>query len=144
MISMLGQQRTCLNFFTKRQCSCLSPLRELSMSIIYLLQSLSAMHIFPSNSLWRIRILHYNVILTWMHISPILLGQTILNCVDWHLFVDYWQVQQLPYLYLHLLCQELTSVAHCCLATPMIWHPTCNGYRTMLFEQSGAFQCHLT
>ena len=35
-----------------------------------------------------------------MHMSPILLGHATLNCAVWHLFVDSWQVQQLPHLYL--------------------------------------------
>ena len=47
---MLGQLRTCLKLMTIRQRSCLSPLKELSISILYLLQSLSAMLKFPSNS----------------------------------------------------------------------------------------------
>ena len=56
--SMFGQLRTCLNLMSTRQNSCLSPLRELSISITYLLQSLSAMLNFPSNTLWRIWILN--------------------------------------------------------------------------------------
>ena len=40
-----------LNLMTARQNSCLSPLRELSISITYLLQSLLEMLKFPSNSL---------------------------------------------------------------------------------------------
>ena len=36
----LGQLRTCLNLMTTRQSSCLSPLKELSISIAYLLLSL--------------------------------------------------------------------------------------------------------
>ena len=54
----LGQLRTCLNSMTTRQNSCLSHLKELSISITYLLKSLSAMLKFPSYSLWRIWILH--------------------------------------------------------------------------------------
>ena len=42
--------------------------------------------------------------------SPIFLGHATLNCVIWHLLV-----LQLPHLYLLLFCQELTTVAHCCL-----------------------------
>ena len=42
-MSKLGQLRTYLNLMTVRQNSCLSPLKELSISITYLLQSLSAM-----------------------------------------------------------------------------------------------------
>ena len=34
-------------------------------------------------------------------------------------------------LYLLLLCQELTTVAHCSLVIFMTRHPTCNGNRTM-------------
>ena len=45
------QLRTCLYLMTTRQNSCLSPLKELSIAIPYLLQSLSAMHRFPSNSM---------------------------------------------------------------------------------------------
>ena len=41
-----------------------------------------------------------------MHMSPIFLGHATLNCVVWHLFVDSWQVLQLPHLYLLLFCQE--------------------------------------
>ena len=64
---------------------------------------------FPSNSLWKIWVLHWTVILLWMHMSPILLGHATLNCIVWHLFVDSWQVLQLPHLYLLLFCQELTT-----------------------------------
>ena len=49
------------------------------------------------------------------HMPPILLGHATLNCVVWHLFVDYRQVLQLPLLFLHFFCQELTTVSHCCL-----------------------------
>ena len=34
-------------------------------------------------------------------------------------------------LYLTLFCQGLTTVAHYCSVLLMMWHPTCNGYRTM-------------
>ena len=40
-----------LKLMTTRQISCLSPLKELSIAIAYLLQSLSAMLKLPSNSL---------------------------------------------------------------------------------------------
>ena len=50
-MSNLGQQQTCLNLMTTRQNSCLSSLRDLSISITYLLQSLSAMLKFPSKNL---------------------------------------------------------------------------------------------
>ena len=40
VMSNLGQLRTCLNLMTTRQNSCLSPLKELSISIAYLLLSL--------------------------------------------------------------------------------------------------------
>ena len=43
--------RTCLNSMTTRENSCLSPLKELNISITYLLQSLLEMLKFPSNSL---------------------------------------------------------------------------------------------
>ena len=43
VMSKLGQLRTCLTLMTARQNSCLSPLKEISISITYLLQSLSAM-----------------------------------------------------------------------------------------------------
>ena len=49
-MSKLGQLRTCLNLMTERQNSCLSPLKDLSISIAYLLQSLLEMLKFPSNS----------------------------------------------------------------------------------------------
>ena len=49
--SRLGLLRTCLSLMTSRQNSCLSPLKELSISITYLLQSLLEMLNFPSNSL---------------------------------------------------------------------------------------------
>ena len=42
-----------------------------------------------------------------MHMSPILLVHATLNCVAWHLFVDSWQVLQLPHLYLFLFCQKI-------------------------------------
>ena len=45
------QLRTCLNLMTTRQKSCFSPLKELSISITYLLLSLWVMLKFPSNSL---------------------------------------------------------------------------------------------
>ena len=51
VMSKLWQLRTCLNLMTTRQNSCLSPLKELSISITYLLQSLLEMLKFPSNSL---------------------------------------------------------------------------------------------
>ena len=50
-MSKLGQLRTCLNLMTTRQNSCLSPLKELSISITYLLLSLLVMLKNPSNSL---------------------------------------------------------------------------------------------
>ena len=95
------------------------------------------------HSLWKIWVLHWTVILLWMHMSPILLGHATLNCVVWRLFVDSWQVLQLSHLYLLLFCQELNTVTHCCLVLLMMWHPTCNGYRTLQLEWSCAFQCHL-
>ena len=58
VMSKLGQLRTCFNLMTIRQNSCLSPLIELSISITYLLLSLWVMLKFPSNSLWRILVLH--------------------------------------------------------------------------------------
>ena len=39
-MSKLGQLQTCLNLMTTRQNSCLSPIKELSISISYLLLSL--------------------------------------------------------------------------------------------------------
>ena len=30
--------------------------------------------------------------------------------------------------------QELIAVSHCCLVLLMMWHPTCNGHRTMQLE----------
>ena len=30
-----------------------------------------------------------------------------------------------------IVCHELTTVTHCCLVLFMMWHSTCNGYRTM-------------
>ena len=50
VMSKLGHLRKCLNLMT-RQNSCLSPLKELSISITNLLQSLSAMLKYLSNSL---------------------------------------------------------------------------------------------
>ena len=49
VMSKLWQLRTCLNLMTARHNSCLSPPKELSTSIAYLLQSLLAMLKFPSN-----------------------------------------------------------------------------------------------
>ena len=43
---------TCLSLITTRQNSCLSPPKELSISITYLLHSLLTMLKFPSNSLY--------------------------------------------------------------------------------------------
>ena len=51
VMSKLGQLRTFLNLMTARQNSCSSPLRDLSISITYLLLSLWVMLKFPSNSL---------------------------------------------------------------------------------------------
>ena len=51
VMSKIGQLRKCLDLMTTRQNSCLSPLIVLSISIPYLLRSLSAIHRFPSNSL---------------------------------------------------------------------------------------------
>ena len=51
VMSKLGHLRTCLDLMTTRQNSCLSPLKELSISMTYLLQSLLEMLKFPSNSL---------------------------------------------------------------------------------------------
>ena len=47
-MSKLGQHRTCINLMTTRNSSCLSPLREQSISITYLLQSLWEMPIKQS------------------------------------------------------------------------------------------------
>ena len=51
VMSKIGQLRTCLNLMTTRHSSCLSPLKELSISITYLLPSLWVTLKFPSNSL---------------------------------------------------------------------------------------------
>ena len=51
VMSKLGHLRTCLSLMTTRQNSCMSPLKGLSISMPYLLQSLSAMLRFHSNSL---------------------------------------------------------------------------------------------
>ena len=51
VMSKLGQLRTCSNLMKIRQNSRSLPLKELSISIAYLLQSLSTMPKFPSNSL---------------------------------------------------------------------------------------------
>ena len=109
-------------------------MRYSPMITMYITISLWVMLKFPSKSMWRIWALHKTVILLWMHMSPILLGLATLNCVVWHLFVDSRQVLQLPHLYLLLFCQELTNVSHCCLVLLMMWHPTCNGNRTMQLE----------
>ena len=58
VMSRLGKLRTCINLMTTRQKSCLSPLIELSISITYPFQSLWEMLKLPSNSLWRILVLH--------------------------------------------------------------------------------------
>ena len=50
-MSKLGQLQTCLNLMTTRQNTCLSPPKELSISITYILQSLLEMLKFPSHSL---------------------------------------------------------------------------------------------
>ena len=80
VMSKLGQLRTFLNLLTKSQSSCLSPLKELIISMTYLLQSLLEMLNFPLNSLCRIWVLHYTVIFLRMHMSPILLGHATLSC----------------------------------------------------------------
>ena len=51
VMSKHEQLRTCSNLMTTRQNSCLSPQKELSIFIAYLLQSLLEMHKFPSTSL---------------------------------------------------------------------------------------------
>ena len=51
VMSKLGQLRKCLNLMTARQNSCLSTLKDLSISITYLLLSLWVMLKLPSNSL---------------------------------------------------------------------------------------------
>ena len=51
VMSKLGRLRTFLNLMTTRQSSCLSPPKEVSISITYLLQSLLAILKFPSYSL---------------------------------------------------------------------------------------------
>ena len=65
------QLRTCLNLMTTRQNSCLSPPKQLSISITYLLQSLSAMLKFHSNSLWGIWVLYYCHLTMNGHVSNI-------------------------------------------------------------------------
>ena len=50
-MSKLGQLRTCLSLMITRQKSCLLPLKDLSVSIIYLLQSLWETLKFLSNSM---------------------------------------------------------------------------------------------
>ena len=57
VMSMLWQLQTCLNLNLKQK-SRLSPVMEISISITNLLQPLLEMLKFPSNSLWRIWILH--------------------------------------------------------------------------------------
>ena len=69
-MSKLGQLRTCLNM-TTRQNSCLSPLSDLSISIAYLLLSLWVMLKLPSNSLWRLWVLHYCHLTMNAHVSNI-------------------------------------------------------------------------
>ena len=100
VVSKLGQLQICLSLMKTRQNSCLSPQKDQSIYISYLLLSLWVMLKFPSNSLWKIWVLHWTVFLLWMHMSPILLRHASLNCVVWHLFVYSWQVLQLPHLYL--------------------------------------------
>ena len=58
VMSKLGLMRTCLNLMTTRHSSCLSPLKELRISIAYLLLSLWVMLKFHLDSLWRIWVLH--------------------------------------------------------------------------------------
>ena len=58
VMSKLGQLRICLDLMKTRQNSCLSSPKKLSISIIYLLQSLLTMLKFPSSSLLRIWDLH--------------------------------------------------------------------------------------
>ena len=53
----VGQLQTCIDSMTAWQKSCLSPLVELPICVAYLLQSISAMHKFPSNYLWIIWVL---------------------------------------------------------------------------------------
>ena len=129
--NMLNGLCLCLCLMATRLNSCKSPPKEISISLTYLLQSLLAMLKFPSNSLRSNWVSHYTVILQWMHISPILLGHATLNCVVWHLFLDSWHVLQLPHSYLLLFCREFATITHCCLVLLMMWHPTCNGCRTM-------------
>ena len=101
--------------------------------ITYLLQSLSAMLTFPSNTVKNLGFA-FDCHLTMNERVSILLGHATFNCVAWHQFVDSRQVLQLPHLYLLLLCLELTTVAHGCLVLLMMWHPTFNGSWTMQLE----------
>ena len=50
MMPKLGQLQACLNLMTTRHNSCLSPLKELSISTTYLLQLQLAMLKLPSNT----------------------------------------------------------------------------------------------
>ena len=55
-----------------------------------------------------------------------------------------WLILQLPHVYLLLFCQELTTVAHCCMVLLMMWHPTSNGCRSMQLLWSCTLYSHLT
>ena len=97
---------------------CLSPLKELSISITYLLQSLLEMLKLPS--VCEELGFTLDCIFTMnAHVSNIALTCyfELRRLASIRRFL---QVLQLPHLYLLLLCQELTTVTHCCLVLLMI------------------------
>ena len=134
----------CLNLTSIGQNSCLSPQKELSISTTYIHQSLLVTLIFPSNNQWSILVFNWTVITLWMNMSPLLLRYATLNYVVWHLFVDSWEIWQLPHLCLILPCLELITVTHFCLVLLIMSHPTCNRYRTNQLMSSRTFQNQLT
>ena len=131
VMSMLGQLRTCLSLLTTRQISCLSPIK-----------GTSHLHNLPTsitigNAQIPVKMSVKNLGITLdCHLT---MNAHVTNIVrtcyfELHRLTSIrrsWQVLQLPHLYLHSFCQELTTVAHCCLVLLIMWHPACNENRTM-------------
>ena len=90
--------------------------KELGISIAYLFQSLLAMPKFPSNCLKNLEFTLDCHLTMNAHVYNI--ARTC--CFELRLFVNSWHVQRLPCSYQLLFCQQLTTVAHCCLILLMM------------------------
>ena len=132
-MSKLEQLRTCLNLMTTRQTSCLSPLKELSFSIAYLHQSLQVMLKFPSNTVKNFGFTLDCHLTLNAHVS-----NTARTCFFEHRRLasirSFLTSTATSTLVSDFYCQKLTTVNHCCWVLLIMWHHTCNGYRTMQLE----------